>query len=304
MGCWNHTCAITNLPIFAGEDVEVILLQRSCNIDDASFCNPTEYHSPLPLTFSGKYDDYGSVEMCESSVALDIIVNRLKEVLFEMEEGENQYHDIPAKRDEFDVDKLFELDHEQRLYMHTNGKMQHDMREKYRIKHIVVRKEVYDGIINGMTFDRWDRENSKMVEYKFSDLEADYEQYTKDIDAIIDEDKDLINIFWMMEGKIGETKIGEMLAYRGSGGYQMRYPIDVVDTLVKLRQAKNDDFDAVLDNAMRLRAVVSFMDIGRKSWHVPSGVGSQDQETRCQELCATLTLSAAKTVNKYYSEEE
>jgi len=26
MGCWNHTCAITNLPICEGEEVEVILL--------------------------------------------------------------------------------------------------------------------------------------------------------------------------------------------------------------------------------------------------------------------------------------
>jgi len=65
MGCWNHTCAVTNLPIYCDEEVEVVLLREaSGDINNASFCHPTDYHAPLPLTFSGKYNDHGCVEEC------------------------------------------------------------------------------------------------------------------------------------------------------------------------------------------------------------------------------------------------
>jgi len=302
MGCWNHTCAITNLPIYAGEKVEVILLKSRIGQDRSSFCHPDAYHLPIPFTFSGKYDDYGSVEMCEG-VALEPIIESLQKHLLEMEVGENEYHDIAAIKDEFDIDKLFELDHEGRLFI-INQKMMHDMRDGIRVKHIVVRKEVYDGIIADMTFDRWDREKSEIYYIGYDDLVKEYEQFTKDIDDILALDfDDFKRRYWRMDGKIGETFIGGLIAYRGQGSLGMDYPINVVETLFDMRDNGNEDYDAMLDNAVRLSMLSCFMNGARKSWVVPSGVGSQDDNTSYQELCANLTLSSAKIIGNYYDEE-
>lgn len=303
MGCWNHTCAITNLPIYVGEEVEVVLLKRKAGIDGASFCYATNYHSPLPLTFSGKYNEYGAVEFCEG-VALETIVAALQKNLLEMEEGENEYHDIPAKKSEFNIDSLFELDHEGRLFI-VNYKMQHDMREGIRIKHIVIRKEVYDGIIADMKFEKWDREKSEMYYIGYEDLVRECKQYTQDIDDIATLDPDNFRSrYWMNDGKIGGTMVGNMLSSSGMSDLGAEYPIPIAETLFNMRSAGHPDFDAVLDNALRLGMLKWFMDGARKSWVVPSGTGSQNADTGYQELCAKLTLSSAKIVKNYYGEDD
>ena len=139
MGSWNHTCAVTNLPIMYGEEIEVILLKSQTSPRDrASSCYPYAYHTPIPLTFHGKYNDYGAVEECEG-VARDIIVDALRDNLYEMEMGENEYHDIPAKKDDFDIDMLFNLDHEGRLFIKNPLSGFADEPESLRVKHIVVR---------------------------------------------------------------------------------------------------------------------------------------------------------------------
>jgi len=302
VGSWNHTCAITNLPIFAGEEVEVVLLKSNVRQDEYSFCYPDAYYTPFPLTFSGKYNDYGSVEDCHG-VALETTVNAIQEHLLEMEVGENEYHDIAAKKEGFDVAELFNLDHEGRLFI-VNRKNQFDLREGIRVKHIVIRKEVYDGIMAGRTFEKWDHEKSETIYLKYEDLVEECKQFTEDMDNIIGlEPTDILKIYWVMDGVIGDTKVSRMLANRGEGSYGTDYPIRLVEMLFNLHKEDSENYEAMLDNALRLSILRGFIDGGRKSWHVPSGVGSQDQDTDCQELCAKLTLSSSEIVKNFWEEE-
>jgi len=76
-------------------------------------------------------------------------------------------------------------------------------------------------------------------------------------------------------------------------------PINVIETLKKLRKPQPDVYDGVLDNACRFAFFNHFMSSARKSYTVPSGVGSQDGSTKSQELCARLTLSSAKAQRKW-----
>ena len=76
-------------------------------------------------------------------------------------------------------------------------------------------------------------------------------------------------------------------------------PINVIETLKELRNTKPDVYDGVLDNACRFAFFNHFMSTARKSYTVPSGVGSQDDTTKSQELCARLTLSSAKAQRKW-----
>lgn len=113
MGCWNKTCMISGLHIRAGQPVAVFMLgQRKVHFD--SFCYSNSYFDACLLPFYGEYNDYGAVEKCHG-VGMNYIVEALRENLVEMEQGSNPYHDPPAKKDTFNIDKLFELDHEGRL---------------------------------------------------------------------------------------------------------------------------------------------------------------------------------------------
>lgn len=114
MGCWNHTCAVSNLHVMAGQDVMVFLLLKNHSADDSSFCYGNALYDVVPLPFYGKYDDYGGVEDCHG-FGLPIILEHLKQRLYKFGQGPNSCHDCEVTPENFDVEKLFEADHEGRL---------------------------------------------------------------------------------------------------------------------------------------------------------------------------------------------
>lgn len=303
MGCWNHTCAVTNLPVFEYEPVVVIMLRKTTPGFGSSFCYPSEYHNPLPLTFTGKYNDYGSVEDCEGP-ALDTIVRCIRNDLIEMELGENQYHDIEVKKDGFDVAKMFEADHEGRLCVRNYLRP----KETSPLNHIVVKSEVYDAIVRTMTLRRWDKERGS-YEMAYDDVIAEIPQYIDDLTEIAcDDEPDLLKnkrFGCGLSGRIGTTFIAELMSRdHHSGFYDMSDPISVLEELLDIAETRDiDKLKGVLENAIQFQFFMRFMDTGRMSFHVPSGRGSQSGDTVAQELRATLTLQEAEKIKHQWDEE-
>lgn len=64
MGCWNETCALSNLPILAGEDVVFLILTRNPYSENEckTGCGIGDHWFPRTLPVFAKYDDYGSIE--------------------------------------------------------------------------------------------------------------------------------------------------------------------------------------------------------------------------------------------------
>jgi len=114
MGSWNHTCAISNLHVTGGQDVFVFLLLKNQNSDNSSFCYGNALYDVVPLPFYGEYDEYGGVVDCHG-FGLPIIIDHLKAKLYKFGQGPNSSHDCEVNAETFDVDKLFEADHENRL---------------------------------------------------------------------------------------------------------------------------------------------------------------------------------------------
>jgi hypothetical protein len=317
MGCWNHTCAVTNLPIFWEEEVEVILLRSdsfSSGSDDRSYCYPYSRWSPIPLTFSGTYNDYGAVENCKGP-ALDIIVDTIRKNLDEREEfkDEHDYTRRAITKEGFDIDDLFDLDHDGLLRI-KNPIPNHDGPKTCRIKHIVVRKDVYEGIVTKTKLSRWWDSKPGVTLTKI-----DKDVFTKDLDNFFDpdslpsvDDYDLGDIgekeiltfrrslkrYQMYEG-IGDSMTSTLLTYKGQGPIGVDRPVHPMEILTKLREEKSDLYEGVLDNALRFAFFNLFMNDARKTYTVPSGAGSQDDTTKAQELCARLTLSSAKAQRKW-----
>lgn len=300
MGCWNHTCAVTNLPILYGEEVEVILLKSQGRVPDkASFCYPYTYYTPIPLTFHGKYNDYGAVEECEG-VGRDIIVEALRDNLQEISNTEETSHKTPASKDDFDIDTLFILDHENRLFIKNPVGIFPDSPDNIRVNHIVVRKEVYDAITEEMTIEWWDRDALTQHYLKLSDLDRDL--FTKDVDEFNSLEANDVQKMLRRMPEIGKSLIHDLIVYHGQGEYGMNEPIGVINLLRDVRAECPKVYDELLDNALRFGMFAHFMQMARKSWHVPSGQGSQDSETDAQELCARLTLSSAGNIKQHFEE--
>lgn len=67
MGCWNATCNISNMPIFAGDKVIFIPLMKVHDGAVFNTCYPTDNFIPLGFPLVGYYNDYGGLEDIEIS---------------------------------------------------------------------------------------------------------------------------------------------------------------------------------------------------------------------------------------------
>ena len=67
MGCFNGTCNVTNLPIFAGEKVVLIPLVKVKEDTEFNTCYATDVFVPYALPLIGEYDEYGSIVNIKTS---------------------------------------------------------------------------------------------------------------------------------------------------------------------------------------------------------------------------------------------
>ena len=82
MGCWNSTCALSNLPIIEGENVKAVILFEGWNPKFKSgSCNADDILCPAFLPLTGKYDDYGGVEDIVEDLNYSLVLKFLKNLL-------------------------------------------------------------------------------------------------------------------------------------------------------------------------------------------------------------------------------
>jgi len=78
MGCFNGTCALTQLPIVCGDNVVVYVLKANpYTADDLGgmICYSDDLYKPFGLPLYGKYNDYGSVEKISNPEIGKLIVS-------------------------------------------------------------------------------------------------------------------------------------------------------------------------------------------------------------------------------------
>lgn len=143
MGCWNHTCAVSNLHITAGQEVVVFLLLKNHTADDSSFCYGNALYDVMPLPFYGKYDDYGGVEECHG-FGLPIILEELKGRLYKFGQGPNECHDCEVTPESLTIEKMFEADHENRLGIQDHPSWNNDEYQKRELEKMREEKGLTD----------------------------------------------------------------------------------------------------------------------------------------------------------------
>lgn len=175
MGCWNKTCGLSNLPIFAGSDVVVFPLVKASDWKDR--CYSTAMWAPTVLPFYSKYNDYGGGEE-DHGPGLEYIMDGIKNVLVEQEAGENEYHDIPIKKDDFNIEMFYEGVHEHRLLIQGyTGKDR-------EVDFVMFRKDVVDDICKTYEIESYVGSgkgtcgyDNNYIKYKYEDIIAQIPAY-------------------------------------------------------------------------------------------------------------------------------
>ena len=146
MGSWNGTCAISNLHITHGTKVAVFILLE--NKDKKTFCYNNAAYDICPVPFYGEYNDYGGVENYHG-FGLNLVVEAIKNNLYEFGQGPNPCHDCVVNRDNFDIEKLFEADGEDRLGIQFTNYFNNDEYDKRELE----QQRLESGLTNSQMFE-------------------------------------------------------------------------------------------------------------------------------------------------------
>lgn len=97
MGCFNFTCAVSGLPIGAGDKVRYLLLTES-PYNSRHGSGMMDFWFPRGFPLRAKYNDYGSVEDVESGPVRDLWLEAFQKDLVEKGWGDNSCHDVPTSK--------------------------------------------------------------------------------------------------------------------------------------------------------------------------------------------------------------
>lgn len=97
MGSFSSTCAISGLPLEAGDKVRAYLLTEN-PYDDSIACNSTSFWFPRTFPIRAEYNDYGSIDEVEVGPAKDLWMEGFQVDLVERGMGDNVCHDVPTTR--------------------------------------------------------------------------------------------------------------------------------------------------------------------------------------------------------------
>lgn len=280
MGYWNKTCGLSNLPIMADEPVYVFVLEKNDPKYTTSQCETTWLYKPAMIPFYAEYNDYGAGENC-SGIGLDILMNNIRDVLIEMPQGENKYHDIPVVRSGFTVKNFFESVNESRLFM-KNG-----YGNAVNIDFVMFRKDIVDYVLNNYEIEKYvgdKKGNYNYVAIKFQDLVNDIPNLIK----IISENIDKTVPYFVLNNILHKHKL-LIMKFMRFDNYENSSIFRGIDQLLDNNCENLQRLEEILTDVLKFMWINMYMTHVRKTW-VPAGhEGSQSDERNAYRMLIAAT---------------
>jgi hypothetical protein len=300
MGCWNKTCGVSNLHIHGGDPVYVFILQQ--NTVGSHHCYSNHLYDTVMIPFHSYYDDYGTGEN-SSGIGLEVIIKNLKENLIEKEVGENQYHDISVKREDFDVDMLFESMREERLEIPNRYAGYAGNPKTIPVDFVMMRKDVVDKLIEEYDIEEYD--NGKYVHYKFTTVLDGVDELVQSIQDKINEPHFSHYYFDSFGFRVlnPENRVNHWIKFWT--GYPFGSFINPLTELVSLvQQNRIEDAKQFATDALKGAFMIHFMEMTRRSWIPQCGEGSQNTELAGHKLLAQTILDIVAKEEKEFEYDE
>ena len=105
MGCYNETCALTRLPILAGDRCALLFVAPQ-PYGRRSPCHPWGLYVPVAPLFYGTYDDYGNLEDIEDDPEA---LGLLSAIPMSLDLGNGHHRNLYVDRDRPAAERLREL---------------------------------------------------------------------------------------------------------------------------------------------------------------------------------------------------
>jgi hypothetical protein len=99
MGSFASTCAVSKLPIEAGDKVRYLLLTQNPYVEESIKCYSTGLWFPRTYPLQAEYNDYGSIENVKHPALQQGFLDGLKIDMIERGWGDNSVHDVAVKKD-------------------------------------------------------------------------------------------------------------------------------------------------------------------------------------------------------------
>lgn len=288
MGCWNKTCGLSHLHICAGEDTMVVVLQRNTSPNDR--CYSTAFWEPVMLPFYAVYDDYGGGEECTGFV--DYIMESIANRMTEVEQGDNEYRDIPVKKEGFNVAKFFEAVHEGRLYQRATYAPEGESYNQM-IDFVMLRMDIVNQILDTYEIEKyvgdgkgtcgWD---NNYIKYKFADVLADVPAFLDALQAKLDEAKKEDNKFGIL--MLAHQGLGDVFEWNGPNkaawwirGESSQYSLIIRPSAAiteLMSEGEREQAERMFTDYLRFMFIDGFMHDTRINWAPGGHEGSQSQE--------------------------
>jgi hypothetical protein len=315
MGSWNKTCVLSNYHITSGQKVAIFLLTEQYRGLD-HFCYSNSYFSPCLFPFYGEYDDYGKAENL-SGISIPFLENSIKENLVEFEVGPNECHDLEVKKEKFNIDIMFDLEHEGRLRIRNPiedyflKSMANDSRDikpeslminKHRselyskfggcIFIAMIHGDIYKDIINNYKWDTyyWDKP------IKFKDVEEAIPYFVKSIKEEVKKDSYKHEFYDCVMRFYGKKDLPSQIISRFFDFNPMEESIiNRRDLIVNSLDLSDEELGKILIEMAKGKWIDNFMYNCRKTWIKTTGEGSQESD---HNPYLFLNNSISKIVNK------
>lgn len=304
MGCWNKTCALSNLPIFYGERTYVFVLEESGSYDRGRAVYPNYLYNPILLPFESTYNDYGAGED-SSGLALPLILDALKRELIEKE---SEYRDMEVKREGFNEEKFFEAVHGDRL--EVKG---YDGPKK--IKFVMMRKDLVDQILDSYIIEEFkgrDEEKGEGIydKYKFQDILDNVDEFLGRCSLTLQSlhEHPFKSLFefelrlWL--GDYENDNLVSRWLRRLSEGTNRQSSICRADLILPemLKAGKFDEAKPLIELALKGVFIYDFMETVRRCWVPPCGEGSQGDDLDVHLLLTNTVIDVAKKIESRWDD--
>lgn len=263
MGCWNGTCALTNLPIHDGERVVLFVLNTHAAGYDSDFgggiVEPHVHANPVGPALRGTYNGYGGVTNLEGP-ALAWWTTHLAELAPLLMNNESE---------SLSFDSLDDLINNNEVGIERGGVYLGipglDM-DGTRLALMLVHEAAYDRfMVTAIASDDW----------LFEDASEDaVTHYLKDLRR--------------RASLLADFASGTVQLYQVYDGYRM---VDGFESI--LRYAQENEATELLEETARLKIFDMMLGCARKSWGRQCGAGSGNADMSLQVEMARFTLEYA-----------
>lgn len=316
MGCWNQTCVVSNLPICDNDPVVVFLLEQrnQQNLTKSNFCYSNALYNPVPMIFYGKYNDYGTCDE-NTGLGLKLLLNVIKSKLVEFDVGSNTCHDIEVKRESFDIEKMWDADYEDRLFVEAH-------RTKTKLDMVMVHRHIFDKIVNQEFSTTIYPQGGNYYEHCYTLESLSNNEITKFVDRYHDEyhaieskrvngqlasGSYIIEFYRLDElffGFNSDVDIQAFSQFSRTSNSSMLLDSDKKFIGNIIKQNTKENAVILLTEYVKSRMVMNFMESTRKVWTIQSGRGSQDTSSSDYRLLMSAMADIMDARDAEYEDDE